>query len=256
MTDCGTDTNPRWATRRSVLGIGVVSTVALLASCSAPTFYQQWGSTREVLRDGNTQARVTLNDVDVSSTSYGVGALARLEGEITIDAGQVWVSRSSGPDSVTTTAGLSENDAASMLFVGTVAAWTDVEITELVAPLEFGNVLGAAFADTSGTSGPRPFRIVGDFADVKLHVIGGQCPIRARMHGEPMTKPAFELSLPRVSGTVVGIYAKDAAGEITHMGSDTHTHIIFEHDGQMITGHIESIGVLPGSTLQVPSVTR
>jgi len=40
------------------------------------------------------------------------------------------------------------------------------------------------------------------------------------------------------------------------MGSDTHMHIIVEHGGQLITVHIESISVLPGSILQLPAATK
>ena len=209
-----------------------------------------------MLRDGNTQARVVLSEAEFSANSYGVGALAELEGEITIDAGRVWVSRSHGVHEVSTTTGVTSDDAASMLFLGTVPAWTDVEVNHPIPPLGLDSFLATAFADGGGQSDPTPFRIEGEFTDVKMHVIGGQCPIRARMHGMPMTKPAFELSIPRVNATVVGIYATDGAGNVTHMGSDTHMHIIVEHEGQTITGHVESIGVRPGSTLQIPSAMQ
>ena len=71
-----------------------------------------------------------------------------------------------------------------------------------------------------------------------------------------MTRPAFELDIPQATATVVGIDAADAAGDVTHMGSDTHMHIIVGHDGRTISGHVESIGVLPGSTLQIPASTK
>jgi alpha-acetolactate decarboxylase len=238
--------------RRLPLRVGALGALVMLASCSAPPAYQQWGSMREVLRDGNTEARVALVDAGITAESYGVGALAGLEGEITIDAGDVTVSRSTGADAVTTTKGISDDDAVSMLFLGTVSGWHSIDITEPVSSLEVDGLLATAFAGRPETQGPRPFRIEGTFSDIKLHVIGGQCPIRARMHGEPMTRPAFELDIPQASATVVGIYAADAAGDVTHMGSDTHMHILVEHDGRTITGHVESIGVLPGSTLQIP----
>jgi alpha-acetolactate decarboxylase len=238
--------------RRLPLRVGALGALAMLASCSAPPAYQQWGSMREVLRDGNTEARVALSDAGITAETYGVGALAGLQGEITIDAGDVTVSRSTGADAVTTTKGISDDDAASMLFLGTVSGWHNIDITEPVSSLEVDGLLGTAFAGRGTNHGPTPFRIEGTFSDIKLHVIGGQCPIRARMHGEPMTSPAFELDIPQASATVIGIYADDAAGDVTHMGSDTHMHILVEHDGRTITGHVESIGVLPGSTLQIP----
>jgi hypothetical protein len=179
--------------RRLPLRVSALGALVMLASCSAPPAYQQWGSMREVLRDGNTEARVALVDAGITAESYGVGALAGLEGEITIDAGDVTVSRSTGADAVTTTKGISDDDAVSMLFLGTVSGWHSIDITEPVSSLEVDGLLATAFAGRPETQGPRPFRIEGTFSDIKLHVIGGQCPIRARMHGEPMTRPAFEL---------------------------------------------------------------
>jgi acetolactate decarboxylase len=210
---------------------------------------------RDVLRDGNTEARVALSDADITEESFGVGALAGLEGEVTIDAGHVTISRSTGADTVTTT-GIFDGDAASMLFLGTVSRWSNVDINKPISSLEVDGFLAAALAGHNTNHGPTPFRMEGEFSDIKMHVIGGQCPIRARMYGEPMTKPAFALDIPQGTATVVGIYAADAAGDVTHMGSDTHMHIIVEHDGRTITGHIESIGVLPGSTLHIPASTK
>lgn len=239
--------------RRVVFGLGGCGALLALAACTSAPLYQQWGSMREVLHDGETQARVVLTEAAITHESYGVGALSELAGEITIDGGRVWVSRSLGPGDVATTTGVRAGDAASMLFLGRVSSWTDTPITSKISPVELDRFLADAFADRGAQTGPVPFRIEGEFTDVRLHVIAGQCPIRARMHGEAMTKPAFELTIPRANATVVGIYAADAAGDVTHMGSDTHMHIIVEHDGRLITGHIESIGVLPGSTLQLPT---
>jgi acetolactate decarboxylase len=197
-----------------------------------------------------------LLETGITEESQGVGALSKLSGEITIDGDRVLVSRSLGPDDVTATTGVADGDAASMLFMGMVSSWTDVPITGAVAPMKLDDRLADAFADQGAQTGPVPFRIEGEFTDVRLHIIGGQCPIRSRMHGEPMTRPGFELTVPKLKATVVGNYASDTAGGITHMGSDTHMHIIVEHDGQLITGHVESIGVLPGSTLKLPATTR
>lgn len=68
--------------------------------------------------------------------------------------------------------------------------------------------------------------------------------------------PGFELTIPRADATLVGTYAAGAAGDVTHMGSDTHVHIIVEHEGRTLTGHAESIGVVAGSKLRIPAATR
>ena len=203
---------------------------------------------RQALRDGQTEARVALVDAPITADTYGVGAIQSLEGEITIDAGTIWVSQSSAPGEVETTRDDLMN-AATMLFIDDVPEWESFAIERDLAPDE----IDAYLRDLIGNAGPHMFRIEGTLADLRLHVIAGECPIRARMLGEEMTSPPIVFELPMTQATIVGVFAEDAAGDITHMGSDTHMHVLLEQDGQMMTGHVESVAIRQGSTLQIPA---
>lgn len=236
------------------LGLAVVfGLLAVLAGCASDGSYRQWGTMQEALREGQTGPRIDLADASLNKNSYGVGALAGLRGEITIDGGTVWVSRTLSPDHVETSRGNAGRVPATMLFVADVPAWRRIEVTTPVAPADFDAFISEHVRESGRSSGPVPFRIEGTFEELRMHVIGGQCPIRARMLDIEMTHPAFELTIPNTRAVIVGIFAENAAGEISHMGSNTHMHVILEHDGETLTGHVEHVSILPGSVLQVPA---
>jgi hypothetical protein len=67
------------------------------------------------------------------------------------------------------------------------------------------------------------FTVEGDFSRVRLHVINGACPMHARLKKITLSKEQrpFEAELERVSGTLVGVYAKDAVGKLTHPATST-----------------------------------
>jgi hypothetical protein len=54
-----------------------------------------------------------------------------------------------------------------------------------------------------------------------------------------------------VQGRLVGSFARDAAGVLTHHGSWVHVHAIVDLD-PIFTGHVESTGIAAGAVLRVP----
>jgi hypothetical protein len=88
-----------------------------------------------------------------------------------------------------------------------------------------------------------------------MHVIGGECPIRARMSGAEPTRPAYERHLASpFTARLVGIYAPDSAGVVCHRGSQSHSHVVLEEeDGGELTGHVEAVRIAAGALL---SLTR
>ncbi len=116
-------------------------------------------------------------------------------------------------------------------------------------------------ADTASAAGidtdkPFIFSLEGEFTDISLHVIHGACPIHARMQkiDLPKNKRPFESNLKKVSGTIVGVYAKDAVGNLTHPATSTHVHLIYKDEatGNLLTGHIEKIAVSNGTVVMLP----
>lgn len=115
-----------WRTSAVILGamwriVLVAASMVPLASCASQHAHpEQYGAMRAVMREGKTEARVTVCDVADGCTRYGVGALEGLSGEVTIDSGEVWVSRVEAGKPVTTGPGCASTDRATLLSVGSI----------------------------------------------------------------------------------------------------------------------------------------
>lgn len=211
---------------------------------------QRWGTLRETLRDGHVEARVAIADVAREGV-WGIGALDGLRGEVTIADGEVWITEGNVDAPVTTHARTTEA-SATVLFAAEVSDWVELTVDEPVDP----SVLDAFLASQARAAGldpakPFPFVVEGELTHLQVHVIAGECPIRARMMGEAMTSPAYEVHAPSISGRLVGIYAAGSSGILCHMGSSSHVHVIVEGE-QALTGHAETVGLAAGSKLRIP----
>jgi hypothetical protein len=136
-----------------------------------------------------------------------------------------------------------------------VTAWTDHPVAGDIAPEGLDDAIAAA-AGAEGTDEPFVFLVEGAFRDVRLHVIHGACPLHARRNGVELAagEQPFAGEWDRLEGTLVGVYAENAAGEITHPGTRTHSHLVFtdERTGKRITGHLERVGIEAGAVLRIP----
>lgn len=226
----------------------------LLGSCVAPTAEQPttvrtWGTLREALRDGKTEARVRVADV-AGPNFVAVGAIADLQGEITVvdgvchvayvRDGTIWTKRSNEVD-------------ATILFGADVRAWQRVEITQDIAAGDLeGFVATQAKRAGLDLAKPFPFVIDGELRGLSFHVLAGECPIRARILGQEMKKPPAHRELAKTRGKLVGIYAENGGGVITHHGDGLHVHVLVA-SGDEVGGHCESVAVAKGSVLRLPA---
>lgn len=244
---------------RQVAG-GVLSALALsaavgVARADSPLPLVQYGTMRQALAEGESQARARLADLMERPHFFAVGALTDLNGEVTILDSAPFAT-TIGPDGA-----LEHLDAAGQavtLLVGqSVPSWTGVRLDEDTAPDRFDAAIrDAAVGQGVDVSTPFMFVIEGELTDVRLHVIHGACPLHARMNAIelPEDQRPYEATRAHISGTVVGLYAADAVGKLTHPGTDTHAHIIYVDDesGQRVTAHVERAGIAKGAIVRVP----
>lgn len=233
-----------------------ITTIILctLASCTTTepqptsTAVHTWGTIREALRDGKTEARVDLADA-VTPTMVAVGAVAGLDGEISIIDGTCYVSRSRGGTLETLR---SPDLSATILFAAEVPEWQTLDITEKVDSTQIATFV-ASSAQSIGidTREAFPFVIEGDLLRLQVHVLAGECPIRAQMLGEEMTSPPFRKRLDRVHGKLIGIHASQGGGVITHHGSPTHVHALITGKNSF-TGHVDTVSIAAGAVLRLP----
>jgi hypothetical protein len=210
---------------------------------------ETWGTLREALHDGADQARVAVASA-ARPHVYAVGTLEHLRGEITIDDGDTWISEGHADRAVTTR--VPDGAQATLLFAADVSEWQALTALHDVPAAELDAwIASRARAAGLDTSRPFPFVVEGGLRDLKMHVIAGECPIRARASGQPMTSPPYELELDATDGRLVGIYAEASTGIICLMGSRTHVHALLERDGGL-TGHVETVGLAAGARLELP----
>ncbi|QDV48848.1 acetolactate decarboxylase [Gimesia fumaroli] len=221
----------------------------------SPNFVQ-YGKMHEVIGQQQHQGRVNFEELIKKPHFYGVGALESLAGEATIFDGRVTLTKVK-PDSALSPEKLSSKTQAALLVGAYVKNWSEHPLTKTV-PSDDLNSLIEQTANQAGLKTDQPFLFVikGDFQSVQFHVINGACPLRARMRKEvlPKDKRPYEANLPKVSGKLVGVFAKDAVGNITHPGTSVHMHLLFKdsQSGNLRTGHVEKVTIQPGAKLLLP----
>lgn len=249
----------KWSVLMSGLsGLAVVwgSFSGALAAKPEGQQFVQYGKMHEVIGQQQHQGRVKFAKVVKQPHFYGVGALESLGGEATIFDGKVTLTQVK-PDGKLQTLKLTPQTQAALLVGGYVTDWSKHPLQQAVTSDGLNSLLEEDARDAGvNVKAPFLFVIEGDFQNVEFHVINGACPIRARMRKEtlPADKRPFEADLPKVSGKLVGVFAKDAAGNITHPDTSMHMHLLFKDakTGKMRTGHVEKLTVAPGATLLLP----
>jgi len=227
--------------------------IAALGGC-APSRWngriEQWGSIRAALHDGQTQGRVSLAHAVAKPHAFGIGALEGLTGEVAIFDGQCSMALPDDHGSVSV-AHEPDEYRATLLTIAYVPTWNTVDVSRNVEPDDLdGYVRDMAVRQGLDPSRPFPFVIEGEFSTLHAHVINGECPMQASAVGDH--RP-YRLDRDSASGTLVGIYAENSAGNLTHHDSCTHMHIISADESQ-VTAHVEQVGLKAGAHLRVPKL--
>lgn len=212
--------------------------LALLSACRAPeprrapTGLQTFGTMRDVMRNGNTQPRVGLKQFDGTDT-IGVGALAELDGEVTIAEGKVLVSTVQDGHAVVRRA--RDDDQATLLVTQGVAGWHSFDVGACASyeALE-QRIAGLLRARGHDLEQPTPVRITGKATRLQVHVIHGACPI-----AQPTGPAPWRYDGPADNVRLVGFYVEGAAGRLTHHTHSSHLHAISDQ----AMGHLDEVAL-------------
>jgi alpha-acetolactate decarboxylase len=215
----------------------------------------QYGTMHEAIGQKQHEGRIALAEILERPHFYGVAALEGLKGEATFfdsDATITVVAENGRLEPI------NRKELQATLLAGAyVPVWSERTIEDATPPAELDNLIrDAALSSGFDVSKAFVFTLEGEFSEVKLHVINGACPMHARMKQIELpdeSKP-FEGRYNKINGKAIGIYANNAVGILTHPATSTHIHLIFkdETSGEMVTGHVEELGLLNGVKLQLP----
>jgi alpha-acetolactate decarboxylase len=217
----------------------------------------QFGKMHEAIGRQQNEGRVQVGALLERPHFFGIGALAKLKGEATIVDGTITLTRVDAKGQLEPRQPAPLDDKATLLIGAYVPSWSEQKVTANVGPDEFDHYIAESATRTGiKTSAPFVFTVEGEFRNVRLHVINGACPMHARLKKIeiPREFQPFEAELENVRGTVVGVFAKDAVGDITHPATSTHVHLVFKDDksNNTVTGHVEQIGLREGAVLRLP----
>jgi len=211
---------------------------------------QSFGAMRAVMRGGSTEARASLREWEGPDT-IAIGAATGLDGEITMIDGQAWVSRVRGGEVITSGPEINPADQATLLVASRVREWSSTRLSTPLAGTHLEAAIALAASDHGiDTSKPFPFVIDGAATALEMHVVNGFCPHVGEP--DPGSEPSrFTLNEP-TPVLIVGFYAKDAHGVLTHHGTSMHAHALLQRSGTRATGHIDSLAIQAGATLRLP----
>jgi alpha-acetolactate decarboxylase len=223
-----------------------IGAVLLQTACDTTPPLVQHGTMRQVMRDGHTEARVELSPLARPGT-FAVGAATGLDGEVTIDDGDIWITRYADERISTTGPDIASTDAATLLTIARPISWSGTWRLGAAKGREFeAAIRDAARSDGLRAGDPFLFTIDGHADGMAVHIVAGRCP-----HAHPEAEAA-RLTLPAGAPVrIVGIFAEDRAGELTHHGSAIHAHAIFDRDGQATTAHIDAPAIESGARLRI-----
>jgi alpha-acetolactate decarboxylase len=244
------------ATAVALVGASLI-TLASAEDDSQPTSLVQYGGMHETIGRKNHEARIDLSELLNRRHFYGVGALAELKGEISILDSKAVVTTVSADGKPSRLPG----GKATLLVGQSVPAWNEVKIGKDITHEQIDETIRELAAINGiNTSRPFLFMIEGECTEVRLHVINGACPMRARMKKEaiPDDQKPFEFETKTVNATVIGVYAQDSVGKLTHPDTAQHAHLIYYDPAseQRVTGHLETYGVQAGATLKLPKTSE
>lgn len=210
---------------------------------------QRWGTLKDVLRKGQTQARVDLSVATTSPHAYGIGALEGVRGEVLVRDGEVWVSRVDGD--ACQTGSPADNEQATLLALAHVPAWVEVPVERPVAADALDAFIGAE-ARRLGLPVDRPVPVLveGPLTGLSLHVLNGACPFAQPLPPDDPRAP-LRREAARVTGLLVGFYSEGPPGELTHHGHRTHLHALVAR-APLLMGHADAVGLAPGAVLRLP----
>lgn len=169
---------------------------------------------------------------------WGLGPLERLRGEVTVADGTVYIARVDAEGRLVMQ---QEQQAASPFGVYAHAPhFASAPAQASIEGLKALEKLAAELAAQLGWEDEKPFlfRIQGEFAKVKIHVLDKPADEAEHNH-ELHHKAKRYFTYEHITGELIGFYSTQHEGAYTHKGDYTHVHFLDAERQAM--GHLDDI---------------
>jgi len=249
--------------KTTVAALGV-----LLGACATAAFQgtkeglvEYGGSQKTIFATGKAERVVPVGTIAAGADSFGVGAVAGLDGEITVFNGKPYVTKVRGAGY---TLDHDREHAATFAVWARVPRWREepipAEVKGYLDLQKFVKVRAAA-AGIDVTK-PFPFRLTGTPAEAKWHINVDLT------EGKPINNDLFAKSKANYVARnepmdIIGFYSENHPGVFisayapaikkeSGLMNSIHIHLV-SRDGKS-AGHIDDLTLAPGMTLRLPQL--
>jgi alpha-acetolactate decarboxylase len=242
------------AAQLAVSVIGIASASLTVSAGIGKFSVEAFGNFKRMSHTGDLNGKVKLADVSGNPTTYGLGALAGLRGEVLVWEGRAMVTRGHDPQGRIEPA--AATDEATLLVIGSVARWEEIAVPADMKQPEFeAFVVGEAGRRGLPASAPFPFAIRGAFPRVRWHVVTGSAAAGAGHGGDVHVQGHAQnrvFDQRRIAAVALGFYSGDELeGVISHPGQRFHLHI--SNAKFTWSGHIDEYEIRKGAKLLLPA---
>ncbi|MGK3992147.1 acetolactate decarboxylase [Sorangium sp. So ce1024] len=211
---------------------------------------RSFGSLRAILHEGQMGPAVRIGDVVPGPHAFGIGALSELRGEVAVIDDAIWTSypRDDGTIDVRPTGA---EEQAALFVVASVAQWQEATLDADVPDGEIDARIEALLQERGlDPEAAVPVQVRGSFRDLSWHVIDGSKLTPGGGHADHL-QASVSGTLPTAEGTLVGFFSKHHHGVFTHMGSNTHFHVVLPD--RPLMGHVDGVTLARGARVLLPA---
>jgi acetolactate decarboxylase len=213
--------------------------IALLISLNLEAQVIQSGSMSQ-MGQNRFSPSISIDTLLTKDHLYGLGPYGKMQGELTVLDGVPLIAFANEKGILTVS---TDKQVKAPFFVyAYVKEWktfeiemkaeSDAEIQEAVENL--------AIAQGYDITNPFPFRILGEFDGLTIHVVA---PRSSDVPGYKKGVTSYKYSYEAITGEIFGFYSQIGEGIYTHKDSFVHLH--FSTADQLKMGHIDAISIKP-----------
>ncbi|WP_437313790.1 acetolactate decarboxylase [Sorangium sp. So ce385] len=211
---------------------------------------RSFGALRAIMHEGQTGPAVRVGDVVPGPHAFGVGALSELRGEVTVVDDAIWTSYARDDGTLDVRPSGAE-EQATLFVMANVARWQEATLDADVPDGQIDARIEALLRERGlDAEVAVPVQVRGGLRDLGWHVIDGRKLAPGGGHADHV-RASVSGTLPDAEGTLVGFFSKRHHGVFTHMGSNTHFHVVLPERSLM--GHVDRVTLARGARVLVPA---